>query len=152
MSQANEPTVSFSLTCKSAAAALDFYARAFGAVELFRLSPAPGIVPHAEFMIGTTHLNISDEFPLGHAFVIQEGGLAPCVFTIQVDDCDQAFARALAAGGSPLTPSRDQFWGKRTAMIRDPFGYRWSFSQHLEDVAPDELMKRAQACMSGGAK
>jgi PhnB protein len=152
MSQTNEPTVSFSLTCKSAAAALDFYARAFGAVELFRLSPAPGIVPHAEFMIGTTQINISDEFPLGHAFAIPEGGLAPCVFTIQVEDCDQAFARALAAGGSPLTPSRDQFWGKRTAMIRDPFGYRWSFSQHLEDVSPDELRKRAQTFMSEGAK
>ncbi len=152
MSQATEPTVSFSLTCKSAAAALDFYARALGAVELYRLSPAPGSVPHAEFMIGTTHINISDEFPPGHAFAIPEGGLAPCVFTIQVEDCDQAFARALSAGGSPLSPSRDQFWGKRTAMIRDPFGYRWSFSQYLEDVAPDELMKRAQAFMSEGAK
>jgi len=152
MSQTTEPTVSFSLTCKSAAAALDFYARAFGAVELYRLSPAPSIVPHAEFMIGTTHINISDEFPPGHAFAIPEGGLAPCVFTIQVEDCDKAFERALAAGGSPLSASRDQFWGKRTAMLRDPFGYRWSFSQHLEEVPPDELLKRAQAFMSEGAK
>ncbi|MHB1081505.1 MAG: VOC family protein [Prosthecobacter sp.] len=152
MSQANEPTVSFSLTCKSAAAALDFYARAFGAVELYRLSPAPGIVPHAEFMIGNTHIYISDEAPTANALAIPAGGMAPCGFTIQVDDCDQAFARALAAGGSPLSPSRDQFWGKRTAMLRDPFGYRWSFSQHLEDVPPDELMKRAQAFMSEGAK
>jgi len=152
MSQTNEPTVSFSLTCKSAADALDFYTRALGAKELFRLSPAPGVVPHAEFMIGTTHIYISDEAPLGHAFAIPEGGVAPCGFTIQVVDCDQAFARALAAGGSPLSPSRDQFWGKRTAMIRDPFGYRWNFSQHLEDVSPDELMKRAQACMRDGAK
>ncbi len=152
MSQANEPTVSFSLTCKSAADALDFYTRALGAVELYRISPALGVVPHAEFKIGTTHINISDEAPTSHAFAIPEGGLAPCVFTIQVDDCDQAFARALAAGGSPLSQSRDQFWGKRTAMIRDPFGYRWNFSQHLEDVAPDELLKRAQAFMSEGAK
>lgn len=152
MSQTNEPTVSFSLTCKSAADALDFYTRALGAVELYRLSPAPGIVPHAEFMIGTTQVYISDEFAPGHAFAIPEGGLAPCVFTIQVEDCDKAFERALAAGGSPLTPSRDQFWGKRTAMIRDPFGYRWSFSQHLEDVPPDELMKRAQAFMKDGPK
>jgi PhnB protein len=152
MSQTNEPTVSFSLTCKSAADALDFYTRAFGAMELFRLSPAPGIVPHAEFMIGSTHINISDEAPTSHAYAIPEGGLAPCVFTIQVEDCDKAFERALATGGSPLSPSRDQFWGKRTALIRDPFGYRWSFSQHIEDVSPDELLKRAQACMSEGAK
>jgi PhnB protein len=152
MSQTNEPTVSFSLTCKSAADALDFYTRAFGAVELFRLSPAPGIVPHAEFMIGSTHINISDEAPTSHAYAIPEGGLAPCVFTIQVEDCDKAFERALAAGGSPLSPSRDQFWGKRTALIRDPFGYRWSFSQHIEDVSPDELLNRAQACMREGAK
>ncbi|WP_395736514.1 VOC family protein [Prosthecobacter sp.] len=147
-----EPTVSFSLTCKSAAAALDFYARAFGAVELYRLSPAPGVVPHAEFMIGNTRINISDEYPQGHAHAIPEGGLAPCVFSIQVDDCDQAFARALAAGGSPLSQSRDQFWGKRTAMVKDPFGYRWSLNQHLEDVPPEELLKRAQAFMSEGAK
>ena len=152
MSQANEPTVSFSLTCKSAADALDFYTRAFGAMELFRLSPAPGAVPHAEFKIGSTHINISDEFPPGHAFAIPEGSMAPCCFTIQVADCDQAFARALAAGGSPLTPSRDQFWGKRTAMIRDPFGYRWSFSQHLEDVSAEELHKHAQSFMSESAK
>ena len=152
MSQTNVPTVSFSLTCKSAADALEFYTRALGAKELFRLSPAPGIVPHAEFMIGTTQVYISDECPQGHAFAIPEGGLAPCVFTIQVDDCDAAFARALAAGGSPLTPSRDQFWGKRTAMIRDPFGYRWSFSQHVEDVPQAEMMKRAQAFMCEGAK
>lgn len=152
MSQTNEPTVSFSLTCKSAANALDFYTRALGAVELFRISPAPGLVAHAEFMIGNTHINISDEAPMSHALAIPEGGLAPCVFTIQVEDCDQSFARALAAGGSPLTPSRDQFWGKRTAMIRDPFGYRWSFSQHVEDVSPDELNKRAQAFMRDCAK
>lgn len=152
MSQTNEPTVSFSLTCKSADAALDFYTRALGAVELYRISPAPGAVAHAEFMIGTTRINISDEFAPGHAFAIPEGGLAPCVFSIQVEDCDQAFARALAAGGSPLTPSRDQFWGKRTAMIRDPFGYRWGFNQHIEDVSPEELQKRAQACMSAAAK
>lgn len=152
MSQANQPTVSFSLTCKSAADALDFYTRAFGAVELFRLSPAPGVVPHAEFIIGNTHIYISDEAPCSHAHAIPEGGMAPCGFTIQVEDCDKAFERALAAGGSPLSPSRDQFWGKRTAMIRDPFGYRWSFSQHLEDVPPDELMKRAQAFMSAAAQ
>lgn len=152
MSKTNEPTVSFSLTCKSAAAALDFYTRALGAVELYRLSPAPGVVAHAEFMIGTTHVNISDEFPPGHAFAIPEGGMASCLFIIEVEDCDQAFARALAAGGSPLTPSQDQFWGKRTAKIRDPFGYRWSFSQHLEDVPPEELIKRAQAFMSEGGK
>lgn len=152
MSQANEPTVSFSLTCKSAADALDFYARAFGAVELFRLSPAPGVVPHAEFMIGNTHIYISDEAPSANALAIPAGDMAPCGFTIQVEDCDKAFERALAAGGSPLSPSRDQFWGSRTAMIRDPFGYRWSFSQHLEDVPPDELLKRAQVFMSEGAK
>ncbi len=152
MSKPNEPTVSFSLTCKSADAALDFYTRAFGAVELFRLSPAPGVVPHAEFMIGNTHIYISDEAPCSNALAIPAGSMAPCCFTIQVEDCDKAFERALAAGGSPLSPSRDQFWGSRTAMVKDPFGYRWSFSQHLEDVPPDELLKRAQAFMSEGAK
>lgn len=149
MSQTITPTVTFSLTCKRAADALAFYTQAFGAVELFRISPAEGIVPHAEFMIGSTHVSISDECPEWHAKAMPEGTMASCIFAIHVDNADEAFAKAVAAGAKPLSEPQDQFWGKRTSIICDPFGYRWNLRQHLEDVSPEEMMKRAQALMAG---
>ena len=149
MSQPIEPTVSISLTCKRAADALDFYTKAFGAKELFRMGGPDGSVAHAEFMLGNSHLYISDESPEWHAYGMPENGSASCLFSIATDDCDASFARAVEAGGIPLNEPADQFWGKRSAMVRDPFGYRWSFSQHIEDVSPEEVMKRAQAFMGG---
>ncbi|MCB1100266.1 MAG: VOC family protein [Verrucomicrobiae bacterium] len=148
MSQPSEPTVAISLTCKRAADALDFYTKAFGAKELFRMSGPDGSVPHAEFMIGNSQIYISDESPEWHAKAMPEGSAASCLISIVTDDCDQSFARAVEAGATPLNSPQDQFWGKRSAMVRDPFGYRWSFSQHIEDVSPEEMMKRAQAVMA----
>jgi|APTNR8051073442_1049403.scaffolds.fasta_scaffold01562_5 PhnB protein len=148
MSQPTEPSVSISLTCKRASEALDFYARAFGAKELFRMGGPDGSVAHAAFMIGGSLLNISDESPEWHAKAMPEGGSASCLFSIVTEDCDSAFAHAVEAGATPLNEPKDHFWGKRNAMVRDPFGYRWSFSQHLEEVSPEELMKRAQAFMA----
>lgn len=148
MSQISEPTVAISLTVKRAADALDFYVKAFGAVELFRMPTPDGGVAHAEFMLDNTHMNISDESPCWHAVAMPEGTSASCLFSIATDDCDKSFARAVGAGGAPLIAPEDQFWGKRTAMVRDPFGYRWSFRQHLEDVSPEEMKKRAEAFMA----
>lgn len=148
MSQPTEPTVAISLTVKRAADALDFYVKAFGAVELFRMPTPDGGVAHAEFMLDNTPMCISDESPCWHAAAMPEGVSASCLFSIATDDCDQSFARAVAAGGAPLLAPEDQFWGKRTAMVRDPFGYRWSFRQHLEDVSPEEMKKRAEAFMA----
>jgi PhnB protein len=147
MSPSTAPTVSISLTCKSASDALDFYTKAFGATELFRMGGPDGSVAHAEFMLGTSHLFISGESPEYHAQAMPEGTLAACSFTIASDDCDASFARALSAGATSLLEPRDQFWGKRTALVKDPFGYRWSFSQHLEDISPQEMMERAQALL-----
>ena len=95
MNSSIEPTVSISLTFKRAADALDFYSKAFGAVELFRMSPAEGIVPHAEFMIGNTHMLMSDESPMWQASAMPEGTMASCLFAINVDNVDEAFAKAI---------------------------------------------------------
>jgi len=140
-----EPFVSVSLTVKRGADALDFYTRAFGAKELYRMSMPDGGVAHAEFMIGSTRIMLSDEAPAWHAYAMPEGASASCLFSIHVEDCDAALAVALAAGAEPLMPPADQFWGARNAMVRDPFGYRWSLLQKLEDVAPEEIMRRARA-------
>lgn len=145
----NKPTVSISLTFKRAADALYFYTNAFGAVELFRMSPAEGIVPHAEFMIGNTHLMMSDESPEWHAAAIPDGSMASCIFSIESENCDAAFAKAIAAGAKSLREPEDMFWGNRSALICDPFGYRWNLWHKVEEVSPEEMMKRAKAFMSG---
>ncbi len=147
MSSPSAPTVSISLTCKSAADALTFYTKAFGAKELFRMSPAPGVVAHAEFMIGNTHLMISDESPEWHAKANPEGTMASCIFAIDIENCDEAFAKAVACGATPLREPQTMFWGRRSGIVCDPFGYRWNFSQLVEEVSPEEMMKRAQAFM-----
>jgi len=148
MEQKTEPTVAFSLTVKDTARALAFYAAAFGAQELFRMPSPDGGVAHAEFMIGNTHIYISDEAPDWHAYAMPEGATASCLFSINIEDCDTAYKQATAAGAVSLNEPEDQFWGARSAMIKDPFGYRWSLIQKIEEVSPEELVKRAQALFS----
>ena len=132
MNATPQPTVSFSLTVKEATKALAFYKQAFGAEECFRMPSPDGGVAHAEFTIGNTIIYISDEYEDYHAFAMPEGVTASCLFSIQVDDCEAAYLRAVQAGAASLSAPVDQFWGKRTAVLRDPFGYRWSLSQTIE--------------------
>lgn len=145
MDPANAPTVSFSLTVKDAAKALQFYSAALGAQEVFRMPSPEGGIAHAEFVIGNTHIYMSDEAPDWHAYAMPEGSMASCLFSIFVEDCDASYEQAVKAGAEPMSPPQDQFWGMRSAIIKDPFGYRWSFGQQVEEVSPEELMKRAQA-------
>lgn len=148
MTNPSEHTVSISLTTKRSAEALDFYARAFGAEELFRMPTPGGGIAHAEFRIGNTLFGLSDEAPDWHAYALPEGAMASCLFAINTDDCDKGFAQAVAAGAKPLIPPQDYFWGKRVGVVCDPFGYRWSLRQHLEDVPPEEMARRARALFS----
>ncbi len=145
-----EPTVAFSLTVKDTARALAFYTKALGAKELFRMPSPNGGVAHAEFMIGDTRIYISDESEEWHAFAMPEGTMASCLFSINTEDCDAAYNQATAAGAKSLSEPMDQFWGMRSAIIKDPFGYRWSFSQKVEDVSPEELEKRTKELFAAG--
>lgn len=149
MSTTTDPTVAISLTCKPASDAFDFYTRAFNAKELYRLNAPDGSVAHGEFMIGNTRLCISDEAPQAHAFAMPPGGSASCVFSILTDDCDRSFKQAVEAGGTPLNEPQTHFWGTRNASVRDPFGYRWSFGQKIEDLTPQEIGERAKKLMGG---
>lgn len=148
MEQTVEPTVSFSLTVKDASRALSFYSEALGAEELMRMPSPEGDVAHAEFMIGNSRIYISGEAAEWHAFAMPEGAMAACLFSIVTEDCDTAYDRAIKAGAKSLSEPKDQFWGARSAIIKDPFGYRWSFIQKIEDVSPEELEGRAQAYFS----
>ena len=77
-----------------------------------------------------------------------EGEMASCLFSITTDTCDDDYERAVRAGAASLSEPADQFWGARTAIVKDPYGYRWSFGQMIEEVSPEELAKRAEKFFS----
>lgn len=137
------------LTVDDAAAAIDFYRKAFGAQELFRLPMPDGEggekLGHAEIRIGDSHLMLSDEWPSMDALGPKARGGASATFMIYVPDVDHAFQQAIDAGATVQQPVADQFWGDRTGSLIDPFGHKWMLATRVEDVPPEELEKRMAA-------
>jgi len=134
-------SVTPSLTVRDGAAALDFYARAFGATENLRLPSPDGKIMHAEFQIGNSRLMLSDEYPDWGAFApeVGKGGS----FMIYVPNADDAFKKAIEAGATVIQDPTDQFWGDRSARVADPYGYRWTVAAHVRDVSPEEIARAA---------
>jgi PhnB protein len=132
------------LIIQGAAEAIDFYKKAFGATELMRHAEPTGKVRHAEIKIGDSPFMIADEF---HEFPEWRGpqarGGSPVHIYLYVDDADSVFRRAIAAGAKELLPLQDQWYGDRSGGITDPFGHVWYIATHKEDVAPEEMKKRA---------
>lgn len=144
------------LSVKGAAQAIDFYKRAFGAKERFRMPGPDGkTLGHAEVVIGDSILMLADEFP-------QCGNMSPqslkgtsVSLLIYVEDVDSAFKRAVDAGGKVLMPVENKFYGERSGCLEDPFGHHWTLMTHVEDVPPDEMKKRMKdfaAKMAAGQK
>ncbi|WP_432180758.1 VOC family protein [Streptomyces sp. NBC_00063] len=126
-----------------AAAAIDFYAEAFGAVELFRIDGPDGRVVHAEVSVAGSTIMLGDaQGPLFRAPTAAGGTTVG--LHVFVDDVDALARRAVAAGAELLQSPADQFHGDRTAIVRDPFGHVWVFLTHLEDLTPDEITRRAR--------
>ncbi len=136
------------LICKNAEAAMEFYKKAFGAVELFRIG-GPGMVGHAEMKIGNAVFMLADEFPDMGAVSPQTIGGTPVSLYIYVEDVDGFTEKAITEGLKVLKPVADQFYGDRSGHFEDPFGHKWGFATHIEDVSPEEMTKRA-AAMHGG--
>jgi uncharacterized glyoxalase superfamily protein PhnB len=135
------------LICKGAAEAINFYGKAFGAVELTRLPGPDGRLMHALIRIGDSPLMLVDEMPEHGAL----GPLAlkgsPVTLHLYVPDTDAAIAQAVAAGAKVTMPPSDMFWGDRYGIVQDPFGHNWSIATHLRDLSPDELKAAfAAAC------
>ena len=138
-------TVTPYLVVKGAAGALDFYAKAFGAVEKVRMPGPGGVVMHAEMQIGDSMIMLSDEFPdRGQLGPVSRGGTTFSLF-LYVPDVDATFKRAVDAGCKQSMPPTDQFWGDRFARVSDPFGHEWAMATHAEDVSPEEMKKRMAA-------
>ena len=129
---------------KGAAEAIDFYKKAFGAEELFRMPGPDGkTVGHAEIKIGDSIVMLSDECPEFGARSPQALNGTPVSFMFYVKDADTAFKRAVDAGAKVLQPLENKFYGDRSGTVADPFGHQWTIGTHVEDVAPEELEKRA---------
>jgi PhnB protein len=107
-----------------------------------------GRVGHAELQLGDSVLMLSDAFPGGAPDAKSVGG-TPVTLMVYVEDVDDVFARAIAAGATEVTAVQDQFYGDRSGQFEDPFGHRWSVASHVEEVPPEEMEKRAAQAMSG---
>jgi uncharacterized glyoxalase superfamily protein PhnB len=119
-------TVTPYLAIQNAAAAIEFYERAFGAEVLLRMDEPDGTVGHATLRIGDSTIYVTDERP-GNVSP-KTLGATPITFHMYVPDCDATFARAVAAGAMETAPVADQEWGDRYGQVEDPFGYRWGIA------------------------
>jgi PhnB protein len=137
-------TITPQLTLDNASATLDWYKKAFGATEIYRSLGPDGKVMHAEIHIGDSAFFANDVM-MDHDKGPKARGGSPAGFWIYVDNCDALFKRAVDAGAKVAQPLEDQFWGDRAGLITDPAGYHWWIATHTEDLAPDEIKKRAEA-------
>lgn len=136
------------LRIDGAAAAIDFYRRAFGAVERFRLVEPSGRVGHAELQLGPIVLMLSEAFPEFGLLAPRAGQVLGASIHLHVDDCDAVVAQAVAAGATLQMPPTDQFYGERSARLMDPYGHQWLIGHEIEAMPPEEMQRRYTAMFS----
>jgi len=131
------------LVVRDAARAIDFYGKAFGALEVCRM-PGPGGqgVIHAEVTIHGSRLMLGDEMPMMEYWLSPHAHSGTTVaLHLYVEDCDAVFERAVAAGCQVVFPCMDTFWGDRYGRVRDPFGHEWGIATHIADLTPEEIAR-----------
>ena len=142
-------TVTPYLAIKNAAKALEFYKRAFGATESYKLMMPDGRVGHAEIRLGDSLVMLADEFPEYGGKAPDTLGGSPVSLHLYVEDVDPFVKKALAAGAKERKPVTDQFYGDRSGQLEDPFGHLWWVATHKEDVAPEAMQTRVEAMFAG---
>ena len=132
------------LVVQGAAKALEFYAEVFQATERMRFPGPGGTIAHAEIQIGDSVVIVDDESPERGTKAPPPGGLDgfPSSLFLYVEDVDAVVARAVELGATLVRPPQDQFYGDRDGYIIDPFGHGWTIASHVEDVEPQEMMRR----------
>ena len=136
------------LRVDDAAAAIDFYAAAFGAKERYRLTMGDRI-GHAELEFGDSCIMLSGEFPEMGVVGPKTLGGTSVTLSLYVADADAVVARAVEAGASLRRPVQDEFYGDRTGQVEDPFGHVWMIQTRVEDVSPKKMQKRLDAMLAG---
>jgi uncharacterized glyoxalase superfamily protein PhnB len=141
-------TVTPMLVCAGAADAIEFYKKAFKAVELTRMPGPNGKLMHASIRIGDSMVMLTDDFPDFGSYGPDQSRSSPVVIHLQVEDADAFAANAAAAGANVTMPVADMFWGDRYGQLQDPFGHRWSVGTRVREVSPEE-MRQAMDKMCG---
>jgi len=136
-------TVTPYLIVRGAAKVLEFYQKAFGAMGVHSMAMPDGKIMHAEMRIGDSVVMLADENPAWGATGPQTLGGVTSSILLYVENVDARFQQALDAGCTVKKPLQNQFWGDRMGTVSDPFGHVWSIASHVEDVAPDEMQRRA---------
>jgi uncharacterized glyoxalase superfamily protein PhnB len=127
------------LICAGAANAIEFYKKAFGAVEEARLPAPDGRIMHALIRIGGAPVMLVDEMPEWDALGPKALKGSPVTIHLYVEDVDAVVAKAVKAGAKVTMPVADQFWGDRYGKLEDPFGHHWSVATHVREVTPEEM-------------
>ena len=142
------------LALDDAAGAIDFYKRAFGATEKFRMGGPGGKIMHAELEIGDSILMLADASPDSSTQPPRQAGTTTAGVFVFHEDVDTLVQQARDAGATVVHEPEDMFWGDRFGTLQDPYGHVWHVATHVEDVDPDEMRRRAeewQAQMAGAA-
>ncbi len=135
------------ITTRNTVEAIEFYKKAFGAVESGRLSMPDGSIAHAELQIGDSKIMMAEESEDWGNLSPQKLNGSPVNLCLYVEDVDTVFAQALAAGAKDTSNKgvEDQFYGDRSGSLTDPYGHQWTIMTHKEDVSFEEMQKRADA-------
>lgn len=128
-----------------AAEAIEFYAKAFGAKEKYRLNDPSGRIGHAELDFGGVTLMLADEFPEYGIRSPKTVGGSSVTIHLHVDNADEMIARAVELGATLERAPTDQFYGERSGSVIDPFGHRWGIGHSIEQVTPEEMQRRYNA-------
>jgi len=136
------------LVCAGAANAIEFYKKAFNAVEIGQMAGPQDKLLHGAIRIGDSTVMLVDEFPDWGSFGPKSLKGSPVTIHIYVEDVDGFVARAAAAGAKITMPLQDMFWGDRYCKLEDPFGHQWSVATHVRDVSPEEMQQAAQKACS----
>lgn len=136
------------LRVRNAPAAIEFYTRAFGAREKFRLTEPSGRVGHVELEFGPVIIMVSEEYPEYGILGPQSIGGTSVSIHLHVDDCDAAITRAVTAGATLVRAAANQFYGERSGTVRDPFGHEWLIGHNVEEMDPEEMQRRYTQMMT----
>jgi uncharacterized glyoxalase superfamily protein PhnB len=131
------------LVCDDAAAAIEFYKRAFGAQELTRLPDQNGKMMHASVSINGAPVMLMDEMEEWGTKGPKTLGGSPVTLNLGVDDADAWAERAVAAGATLVMPVAEQFWGDRYGVVEDPFGHSWALITPVRQMTEEEIRRAA---------
>jgi uncharacterized glyoxalase superfamily protein PhnB len=135
------------IVCRDAVAAIEFYKKAFGATDCGQMLAPNGKLIHGMIRIGDSAVMLAEETPDWGALSPLTLKGSPVTLHVYVENADQAFQRAIAAGATSVMEPADMFWGDRYGVLKDPFGHNWSIAHHVRDMSPEEMQAAAtKAC------